>query len=213
MLLNFDPANGANISRRCSRRYLHWGSVMSISYDHFIAGPNCCLKQSALGRIGVPVAIQLSVAGSHCRIKVCVGPITKSEPTPHDHVAVCPAAGYRVGHRARWWPGSCPAVGTRDHIFRRRRSPHPRPSFHFRSTPPCDQLGDRALGEAGGVQRFVPGLYRRQCIHCKSPYLCGRPRRSFDHQPTPPTKVLRIWRVGGAGDCPIIRAGSYSPPC
>ena len=163
------------------------------------------------------VAVQLSVAGLYLPpcIQVCVGPIRKSEPTPDDHFAACPDSRVTVSGIGRvgrdWWLSSCPCW---DRIFRRRsrESCHPRRSFHFRSTPPCDHRATGRVGEAGGSPTVRPGIVSPASVFTAKVWICAcRPRRSFHYQPTLLCESFADGRVGGAGGCPTIRAGIVFP--
>ena len=176
-----------SISRRCSK------PLRSISApdDHFTAGPDCRVKSRAAGALVVLVAVQLSVTGLY------LPPVLKSlpplNPTPDDHFAAGPHCRVTLGQSGAlvvlvavqlsvlglYLP---PVFETTIGIF------HPRRSFHCRSRPPCESIGQWARWWCWWLSNYpcwdcisrrcsksyCQPFHPRRSFHCRSTLLCDR---------------------------------------
>ena len=117
--------------------------------DHFTAGPDCCVKVSANGRVGGAGGRPTIRAGIVSAAGVRIADIISA---PDDHFTAGPHCRVNVSGSGRvGGAGGCPTIGAGivssrrclkcNHHYIRLR---PRRSFHCRSTLLCERIGQRA---------------------------------------------------------------------
>jgi len=137
--------------------------------------------------------------------------------TPDDHFTAARLLYDRIGQLARWrclWRPKSVLGLLSPAVFNWLPSYPPQTTISTTaSRPPCATSDSGRVGGAGRCPTIRARIVSSATVQVDIVYRCSKthPRRSFHCQSTLPCDPSDSGRVGGACNCPTIRAGIVSP--